>query len=182
MTFQSNIPLPGDLISVSQGDLKNNFGALNTAWNANHIDFNTSGGGKHKFAEFPNQGSDPAGAATEITLFSKLASSASQLFYKRDNAGSSFQLTGRDPTGTTNGTTFLPGGYILIWGAEASVANNTPKNFHTAFPNNCFFVAPILNSATDQVAISLSAFNKTNFTIKFTAAGNIPVVYAAIGN
>src|SRR5574338_379470 len=177
MTFQSNVPQASDKLTKSQQDLLGNFQAIGSLIPVNHIDFGASGAGKHKFVEMPNQGSNPAGAANEFTIFSKLASSVSQLFYKRDNEATAYQLTGRNPTGTTNGTTFLPGGFILIWGRNAAVVNNTATNFHTAFPNNCFFFAPILNSATDEVPISVKTLTASQFTIKFTAPGNIPILY-----
>lgn len=182
MTFQPSIPLASDLISVSQGDIKNNFQSLSTAWNVNHVDFNASGAGKHNFVEFPNQGADPAGAAAEMTLFSKTAAAVSQLFYKRDASASSFQLTGRDPAGTTNGTTFLPGGFIIIWGSIAAAQNNVVQNFHTAFPNNCFSVQITTNSASNPSASGINGFTTTGFTFKSTSSGGIPIVYMAIGN
>lgn len=184
MTFQPSIPLATDLISVSQNDIKNNFTAIGTSFDVNHVDFNVSGAGKHKFVELPNQSGDPAGAATEMTIFSKLSSGASQLFYKRDASATAYQLTGLDPTGTTNGRTFLPGGFILVWGVNMSVANNVATGYSggLSFPNNCFVFIPISISATDIIPIAVQSSTTTQFTIKFTAAANIPIKYIAIGN
>lgn len=183
MTFQASIPNASDLISVSQTDLKNNFTALNTSWNVNHVGFNSSGAGKHKFLELVNQSGDPAGAITEMTLFSKTDGAGnSQVYYKRNSAGSSFQLTGRDPTGTTNGTTFLPGGFIMIWGFIAAATNGSTQTFPTPFPNNCFNVQVTINIGSTVSPVGINGFTNTGFTFRTTSGGGVPIVYIAIGN
>lgn len=181
MTFQSNIPLASDLLSVSQNDIKNNFEAIGTAFPINHVDFNDSGAGKHKYVEMPNQGSDPAGAASEMTLFSKLAGGASQVHYIRD-AGSAVQFTGRDPSAGTSGETFLPGGLLLKWGQIAAAGNGVVQNFPTAFPNNCYSVVVTINIGSTLSNIGINGFTRSGFTFRTTAAGNVPITYIAIGN
>ena len=192
MTFQSNIPLSTDLLSVSQGDILGNFQALGSAWPVNHVDFNASGAGKHKYVEFPDQGSDPAGAASELTLFAKLdAGSTTQLYYKRNAEGTSYQLTAQNPTIASSGSTFLPGGIILKWGS-ASVTNSQAVSFASAFPTACWQVIcqPINNGAVtvanDYVYVQSSP-TTTQFTataVKRTSlSGNtVTFSYIAIGN
>ena len=53
MPYQNNIPQPTDQLSVSQGDLLNNFASIYTLIGVNHVQFDASGQGKHFFAEFP---------------------------------------------------------------------------------------------------------------------------------
>src|SRR5438445_164595 len=49
MAYQSNIPQATDQLSVSQGDILNNFAALSTFLNINHVDFASGDQGKHKW-------------------------------------------------------------------------------------------------------------------------------------
>jgi len=100
MTFDPNIPLPGDFLADSQGDIKNNFTSINNSFGRNHTNFSVvTDAGKHKFVEMLN--TDPVGAAPipplilgEGTLYTKSnAVPESQLFYTSDNAGKEYQLT-----------------------------------------------------------------------------------------
>lgn len=159
MTFQPSIPLATDLISVSQGDLKNNFTALDTAWNVNHVGFNATGAGKHKFVELPIQGSDPAGAVSEVTIYSKTSAGSSEIYMKRDAIGTPIQMTVGSIAASTTGKSFLPGGMIIQWGLQSAPTSNTQINFNTTFPNNCFTV-----TATPYKSGSIT--NITGFTVK----------------
>lgn len=71
MTFNPNIPQPGDDLSDSQGDLLQNMGALDTSFGQNHYNFSdlTANNGKHKVIQTPNQGSHPATAAAEPAIY-----------------------------------------------------------------------------------------------------------------
>lgn len=69
MAYVSTIPQAADYLSVSQGDLQDNFLELNTAWNTNHVPFNVGDEGKHWFIHFPNQAVGAATNATEVGLF-----------------------------------------------------------------------------------------------------------------
>lgn len=100
MTFDPNIPLPGDFLSDSQGDIKNNFTSINNSFGRNHTNFSVvTDPGKHKFVELLN--TDPVGVAPvpplilgEGTLYTKSnAVPESQLFYTPDASGKEYQLT-----------------------------------------------------------------------------------------
>ncbi len=100
MTFDPNIPLPGDFLSDSQGDIKNNFTSINNSFGRNHTNFSVvTDAGKHKFIELLN--TDPVGVAPipplilgEGSLYTKSnAVPESQLFYTPDNSGKEYQLT-----------------------------------------------------------------------------------------
>jgi hypothetical protein len=182
MTFQPNIPLATDIISISQGDLKNNFGSLSTAWDVNHNDFNVANAGKHKFAEFPNQLADPATAAAETTIYAKDVSGSSRLFYREESSGTVRQFTG-PIVAASPGSTFLPGGIIIKWGLAGSVGDNAVISFVNPFPNNCFSVT------VSQVAASIpsSSFvvkdgsvGTSSFTVR--VQGTVSLYYQAIGN
>ena len=40
MTYKPGIPLPTDRPSISQGDIKDNFGLLNSIFAVNHYEYN----------------------------------------------------------------------------------------------------------------------------------------------
>ncbi len=100
MTFDPNIPLPGDFLSDSQGDIKNNFTSSNNSFGRNHTNFSVvTNAGKHKFVELLN--TNPIGVAPvpplilgEGTLYTKSnAVPESQLFYSPDASGNEIQMT-----------------------------------------------------------------------------------------
>ncbi len=55
MTYNPSIPNPGDLLSTSQGDIKDNFSSANTSFGVDHYAFSdlTANNGKHKFVTTP---------------------------------------------------------------------------------------------------------------------------------
>lgn len=72
-TFLNTIPLPGDKLRVSQGNLLNNNQALNSIFSVDHdplID-TTAAQGKHKKSTYLLQGSPPATLVDEIVVFSQ---------------------------------------------------------------------------------------------------------------
>ena len=194
MTFQRNIPQPGDLISVSQDNLLQNFQAINDSYNVNHVLFNLAGDGKHKFVEMPTQTSDPAGAASEITLFSRTQSLPStgivNLWYKRNAEADAFQLTGTNPETTVDGHTFLPGGLLLQWGQHfpiggiidgtASANVSFPISFGTV---NSVTVTPVRDgtSARGFYIKSLASTTPTGFTLRVEGTGINGAFWMAVG-
>lgn len=179
MTFQPNIPLATDFISVSQQDINNNFSSLSSAFNTNHNDFNASGAGKHKFVEMPNQTGDPAGAATEVTAYSKQAAGVSELFVRRD-AGSVIQMTKGTPVSSSTGSSFLPGGIIINWGSVVGSNSGNTATFATAFPNNVFSVTLGIFDSNFARTASFSSLTNSNVLIKSSNVNT--VYYIAIGN
>lgn len=175
MTFQANIPQPTDLISASQDDLLQNFQAISAAWQINHVDFNAVSQGKHKFVEMPVQGADPGGAASEFTLFSKTnVAGNDELFYKRDAEANSYQLSGPNPNRAAKGSSFLPGGLLIQWGLEATVANDQQYTFDVAFaaaPYSITITGVRSNNQQRSLYVSDGTVTTTNFRIKTDSTG-----------
>ena len=181
MTYQPNIPQPTSLISVSQNDILQNFQAIDAAWNINHEDFNTANQGKHIYVEMPNQGADPAGAATQMTLFSKLVGGNSQLFYKRDAEATAYQLTGTNPTAAGSGSTFLPGGLFLKWGSVVPGSSPTAVVFSSAFPTAVFSLTVSINNNAPGFSATVNSVGTAGFDLYTTKTG-VTHFYIAIGN
>lgn len=74
MTYKPGTPLPTDRPSISQGDLKTNFGQLNTIFKANHFEYDwatVADRGKHRFVTFVKQAADPVITGTDWATFVK---------------------------------------------------------------------------------------------------------------
>jgi hypothetical protein len=186
MTFQTNIPQPGDLISVSQDDILQNFQAIDAAWNINHEDFNAANQGKHKFVEMPNQTANPAGAASEFTIFSRFttlpATGSLELWYKRATEGTAFQLTGTNPVRNATGYTFLPGNMLMQWRLVSSPSDGAAVVFPIAFSATPYSLQLTAQrngtSAGDVNGTSLTA---TGFTLRLGSNSNTGVWVLAVG-
>lgn len=156
MPYSNAIPQPSDKLKVSQGDLLNNFQAIKSAFDVNHVALTGNGGdeGKHKFVSLPDQAAtgDPAVSATELTVYSRVPATAAfgtsqQVFIERVSgaqadtrfipltagttiisAGNTlFSATGGDK----HGFAFLGTGMGIKYGNTiiASVANDTEGAF-----------------------------------------------------
>jgi|SRR5271165_3263752 len=130
MAYNNAIPQPTDLISVSQGDLLNNFAAIQTLLTVNHVNFNTADQGKHMWVTFPQQGATPpAGSgflATELGLYNAVnaTTTKNELYVNKTNQATVVQVpmtastlsTSSSPAQGTQGWSYLPSGIIIKWG------------------------------------------------------------------
>ncbi len=128
MAYNPNIPQPTDVISQSQADILNNFMALGTTFDVNHIDFNAFDAGKHKFIQFPLQGSAPATSNTEIALFSQTSTLTSnvELAIRKQNNGTVYEISAQ---AAASGWSRLTSGILLKWGNFATVPGANVINF-----------------------------------------------------
>lgn len=147
MAYNNNIPQPTDLISVSQGDLLNNFQAIQTLIGVNHVNFNTSDQGKHMWVTFPQQGAiPPAGSgflSTELGVYNAVNATTTQneLYINKTNQATVVQVpmtasilsNNSTPPYTLNyggqGWSYLPSGIIIKWGFVTSATGNTLVDF-----------------------------------------------------
>src|SRR5882757_2735630 len=167
-----NIPNPSDLISVSQGDIKGNFGYLNTTLGKDHqIAFGDTSAdskeGYHKVIHHVVQVADPAPIASVQQTYAKNytpnftgATPDTQLFSMTGSGGLS-QLTGNDAE--SDGWVWL-GGVLLQWGkvnspgvaGTVTFKDRGPSNRGIPFPTNIFSVVLTLQlqgSITSQIAV-----------------------------
>lgn len=185
MTFQPNIPQPTDLISVSQDDILQNFQSIDAAWNINHVDFNATGEGKHKYVEMPNQSSDPAGSANQFTIFSKVSGGGqSEIFYKRNAEATAYQLTGKNPSAAASGYTFLPGAMLMQWAFLTGASKNDGAAivFPTAFGATPYSLQ--LTASRNGISVNVlnaTSVTSTGFTLRTSSNSNDGVWYLAVG-
>jgi hypothetical protein len=198
MAYKPNIPLPGDFLSDSQGDIRNNFTTADNSFGRNHTNFSvTTDAGKHKFVEMVitdpvTTPPVPALAGGSGTIYTKRPAgpgTPTNIYYTPGATGDVFQLT--NVTGGLNyplfgkfvfnyngvgvlyagGWTFLPGGLILQYG----VANVQPDGSVITFPLS-FDVIPYTVQLTAQTTTNTNRFlyitniTTTDFTIRSRTA------------
>lgn len=129
MAYQNNIPQPTDLLSQSQSDLLDNFMAIQTLVDVNHVDFASEDQGKHKWVTLPSQAAIPPSgsgfASTELGLYNAVYSVSTQqeLFINKKNQATVVQIpttasllsASSAPAAASNGYSYLPSGILLKW-------------------------------------------------------------------
>lgn len=101
MTYQI-IPNPNDLISVSQGQLKDNFQANKNTFDVDHVDFNATGAGRHKFVTINDVSVDPALTYPQSQIYEKNFGTApnrdTELYFASPRENNAAQLNRYLPT------------------------------------------------------------------------------------
>ena len=185
MAFNPNIPQATDALSVSQGDLLNNFMALSP------LVIN----GINNFIIFPVQGSTPTTSSSQVSLFSANDSSSNpQLFYGPPSTATAVNFTGAGKA--TSGWARLPSNILIKWGTT-----NVPINTLTtvSFPAgsipafaSIFYVSACQTfgsgptTSTLNASVSAGNFTTTTFqtwpnTTTAPLTGTISITYIAIG-
>lgn len=186
MAFNENIPQGSDNPSTSQGQILNNFQAINTAFNLNHGNFNDADQGKHDLIDLVRQTLPKAANATEGLLFSALVNGASELYYAKDGANG-VQFTGLQPsTGGGTGTSYswdFAIGLSIRFGSVSHTGTATTITFDTAFPNSAYVVliSP-QGSAALETASNVQSLTTANFSINtVSSSAGVSYFYIALG-
>lgn len=139
MTYNPNVPMAPDLLSVSQSDLLVNFQQANTRFGYDHYEFDFAGGaaapydvavaadkGKHRQLTCVRVSADIGNAGVdELALYNKNDAGGNQeWFMRRQSGGTIIQMTAGDPVNANPGVTFLPGGLLLKFGT-VNASNGT---------------------------------------------------------
>jgi len=174
MAYSNSKPQPTDKLRVSQNDILNNFIALKTTIDTNHVTFDMADTGKHKFISFPEQLADPALAVNEVQFYAKNStlSTEAELFLRRED-GTIYEITsaGKAVTGWTR----LPSGILIKWGNTSAtglatitfpVVATIPA-FTTVYSIQ---LVPIAAGAVDaDIAVRLVSFIAASFDVYCTA-------------
>lgn len=181
MAYSTNIPQPSDLLSVSQGDILDNFQAL-----GNMMAPGGSTAGNGGYFKLTTANANPSSIADTPLLYSKDDGSADQLFFRRSTGDGGAVINCTAATAASNGSTNLPSGIIIKWGT-AAIGTGTVVNFASAFPNNCYNVqVSNSSSGSDNHFVNVYSLTTASFTCKsFSRSGNADtstIFYVAIGN
>lgn len=179
VTWNSNIPQPGDLISNSQAEILNNNQAINSIFNdATNGDFT-------KFL-VQAMGTIPA-VVDPVSAYHTVAGtgttfSGKPLPYFKNSLGEFPLMPDLQVSG--NNYSFQIGNLIIKFGKTTSVANNTTVTFVQAFPNNCFAVLVSGGNATGTqptINVNTASVSTALFVYKASATADA-AFWLAIGN
>ena len=154
MAYQSGIPEATDRKNASQSAIKDNFGALKTAFETNHGAFNGGIQGKHTIVALPQQTTSgtvpPATSATEMSIYCKTNGASPALWIRPTGQAAGLQTPDLDIDFTTYGDTAtgwsrLPSGLIIKWGTGTVGAANAEGTaiYDSTVPFSNFFIALI---------------------------------------
>jgi hypothetical protein len=194
MAFQANKPLATDQLSQSQQDIENNFIDINSAFNLNHVDFNSGATtGMHKFLQMPD--------LTVVPAVAPLATPADGVMLYATNQALVFRPANQPIGDVTNDIDFttaglaapgwcrLPSGILMKWGSQACAYNaTTPVDLTAVGPN---FVAVYNAQVSLHVTVpahttvasvaSIVPASLGVYIYRSSGAGNVPVYYFVIG-
>lgn len=187
MVYQSTKPQPTDLLSDSQGDIRDNFIQIDTAFKVDHYALNDANQGKHNAIHLPVVAAlpFPATAANEIAIYNR----ANALYMRDPSSGAEMQISGGVTTAGATGSTVLPGGIILKWGSLSFThPTTTTVTFAVAFPTSCYNVQ-VTNISSNWAGVfpTVSTLSTTGFQFfaRPQIGGTIPFTmtayYLAIG-
>lgn len=124
MSYTNKTPLPNDAKSLSQDELLNNFAAISTLIQVNHVNFDDVSGdqGKHKFCQLPVRGTNntPRTITKECGLYSALGAFSffPELVVAKENNTNSYAISEITfyPSDARFSWSRLPSGLLLKWG------------------------------------------------------------------
>lgn len=207
MTYQPGKPLPGDLLSDSQGDIKDNFTVANTVMTVDHYPFDdvSTNKGYHKATHIVKQvgGVNPPTVAGTQILFAKdytpdtSGGTADTQLFSKTGAGGLSQLTGN--SASSDGWCWM-GGVLIQWGRVTGISGTstqtgtvTFKNRSAGaipFPTQCFSVTTTCAftgstpSGAASVVVKRSTLSATKFDWVFNSNSSAydSFFWMAIGN
>lgn len=196
--YNPNIPQSTDLLSVSQGNLLDNFGAIQALIDVNHVDFAATGAGKHTFVEMPVQSPVPTTVGGEVGLYCQTSASTTQpeLVFARQSGSSApaaVRITEFTSAGWTNpGWTKLPSGIMMKWHANIGFGGSrtVTLNLNTDVSGSPNFttvltilITPIDTAAAWNNVIAISNVTVPSFTVYTSSVppSSVQFSYLAIG-
>lgn len=190
--YNANIPQATDLLSVSQGDILDNFGAIKALIDVNHVDFAAIGAGKHSFVEMPVQSPVPTTSGGEVGLYCQTSASTTQpeMVFARQ-AGSSYPAAIQTVEFTstnynTTGWSRIPSGILLKWRADVGFGGSSTVsiNINSTTPSSpnftvvlAIYITPIDTAGTWNNVIGLKSFTFPNFTVYTTGTPPSSVLF-----
>lgn len=120
MAWQPTKPGTTDLLfgaNNTRKDIQENFAAIDTAWDINHVGIGDTNQGKHNFVHI-RENSEPSTTTNEIGLWTQdytHSSDGTELMIRRESNGVSIPSTAAYFSSSA-GWTFLPSGILLKWG------------------------------------------------------------------
>lgn len=116
-----NVPLSGQTLGQTRVPINTNFSVISTAFEVDHVAYNASGQGKHKWITFPVQTQATAQAALiypDIGLYSALnaITGINELYFRNSGNNPSDTPLTASVFSETAGWAYMPCGLIIKWG------------------------------------------------------------------
>lgn len=185
MTYQPRPNASGDTLVGSRDPIRTNFQIIEDDFAINHVGFDESGEGKHKFLQMPEQASAPTTAANEGALYTKENNSITTLFWRNESNGDEIALTtSQSPTSSTNGATFLPGNILMQWGKVVAPGTSGQVTFTETFGAAPYSIQVTLErtSGNQTATVSNSTVpTTTTFNYLSSSSGSEFLYWIAIG-
>jgi len=128
----NNVPLSGQSLNVTRVPINQNFSTINAAFLVDHVEYNTTGQGKHNKVTFPVQTSQPAFAAGEDGLYNYPLAGVNELYINKQAFAGVQQipmtaslLSSQSPVLGNGGWTYLPSGYYQTFGSGTGTGLTT---------------------------------------------------------
>lgn len=195
-TYLGNIPAATDELSVSQGQIQQNFTSIQSFVDVNHADFTSTDAGKHIFVTLTSQGAiPPAGSgflANEVGLYNAVTNGQQELFINKTTTGvpttynipctQSTLSTNAAPASLSRGFTYLPSGIIMKWGSFAYNSGTVMFDTTVAFTQilSLQFTTYTAGIPTNSTTVATS-LAPTGFTFLTSAGAGTTIMYMAIG-
>lgn len=187
MAYKNSIPVASDLLSQSQDDILNNFAAIKTLIDVNHVTFDAAGQGKHVIAEFPVQSPVPTTGAGEVGLYCQTSAITGnpELVYAPESAATTYEFS--SAVKNEKGYAMLPSGIIMKWGSGTVNANTTAVATFEAGAGvpaftTVYNVQVTREGSTGETGVLYyQAVTTTNITVFNTADASKKFFYTIIG-
>lgn len=200
----NNVPLTGQNLLQTRDPIAANWTTIDDAFKVDHVEFNTTGEGKHNTVTFPLQTADPIPLANEEILYNKTTVQypGSNLWLK-SFSGNNFPMTGyvfnnTAPLSGGNGWLFTPANFKVTWGTASIVAGgavtiifaNPANGGITGFPGFVgdgsgnfvgFFNLTRVNATAVTNFPILSALSLTQMTIRSSDGNNLTFMWNVTG-
>jgi hypothetical protein len=177
MSFNHNIPKTTDLISVSQGDLLNNFTSMQTIYNTDHYGFDpVTNLGFHKHLTLPNDALNiPAPAAGLGSEFAVTVNTQTYPFWRRDGSTQNYTMMPIKAFGSFTAAVAPVSLFTLPYGNITTIARLSAGVYKLTFIDplpNTTYMGILTSSIFSVLGTTITAQTVNDFTITNVAGDN----------
>lgn len=174
MAYTPTVPQASQTISETQSIISANFTDIKTQNDVNHVTFDITDAGKHKFLQMPVQGSAPTTGASELGVYTKNdAAGVLRLFLREISNGAERQISG-PVLSSASGYAPLIGGLLLQWGVNTGTWTGATITFPVAFTANPYSItanAVFANTSTREFVQITTIASSTAWTPRLVQDG-----------
>jgi len=175
MSFTKDIPNTGQKLGNTRDPIRNNFTAINNNIGVDHFNMTSDAfGGRHKLIRLPRAlGQSPGTGSNEYALYTKTVNAQNEIFGQAQAQipnGPDYQLTspflanntGQNGVGSYTSYSFLPGGFLRIFGYATNAGQLSVLNLGTTI-NDILSISFSSDSANGgQIPLVVSTINVTS--------------------